>query len=336
MIPQFSYVRPQTLKEAFKHLETESVRLHAGGTDLLGCLHDQIFAASKVVSLSALDDLRALSRRSDGGYRLGALLPIAELAAHEDIQQQFPALSQAAAAVASPQLRQQGTLGGNLCQKPRCWYYRGEFDCLRKGGPTCYAYKGQSQFHCVLGGSGCYIVHPSDTACALVALDAQVEIQGPGGKRTVAVEDFHVLPEDDFLKETVLDDQEILTAVLLPAPAQGQRSSYRKVRARQSWDFAVAGCALALTFEGDRVHQARIALSGAAPVPWRAKEAETELTDRPLTADTAANAAAAAMAKAKPLKHNGYKIELFKGLIEEELLKLTAMDYPNSSPLSIR
>ncbi len=323
MIPQFSYVRPQTLKEAFKHLDAESVRLHAGGTDLLGCLHDQVFSASKVISLSALNDLGGISRKSNGSYRLGALLPVAELAAHEDIQRQFPALSQAAASVASPQLRQQGTLGGNLCQKPRCWYYRGEFDCLRKGGPTCYAYKGQNQFHCVLGGSGCYIVHPSDTACALVALNAQVEIQSPGGKRTVAAEDFHVLPEDDFLKETVLEDQEILTAVMLPAPPQGQRSSYRKVRARQSWDFAVAGCALALTFEGDRVRQARIALSGAAPVPWRVQEAEAELTDRPLNADTAAKAAAAAMAKAKPLEHNGYKIELFKGLIEEELLKLT-------------
>lgn len=324
MIPQFSYVRPQTLKETYKHLDSGSVRLHAGGTDLLGCLHDQIFSASKVVSLSALNDLGGLSRKSNGGYRLGALLSVAELAAHEDIQKQFSALSQAAASVASPQLRQQGTLGGNLCQKPRCWYYRGEFDCLRKGGPTCYAYKGQNQFHCVLGGSACYIVHPSDTACALVALDAKVEIQGPGGKRTVAVEDFHVLPEDDPLKETVLEDKEILTAVLLPAPPQGQRSSYRKVRARQSWDFAVAGCSLALTFEGDRVRRARIALSGAAPVPWRAKEAEAELTDRPLNADTAAKAAAAAMAEAKPLEHNGYKIELFKGLIEEELLKLTA------------
>jgi xanthine dehydrogenase YagS FAD-binding subunit len=324
MIPQFSYVRPQTLKETFKHLDAEGARLHAGGTDLLGCLHDQVFSASKIVSLSALSDLGGLSRKSNGGYRLGTLLPVAELAAHEDIQKSFPALSQAAASVASPQLRQQGTLGGNLCQKPRCWYYRGEFDCLRKGGATCYAYKGQNQFHCILAGSGCYIVHPSDTACALVALDAQVEIQGPGGKRTVAAEDFHVLPEDDFLKETVLDDQEILTAVLLPAPPQGQRSSYRKVRARQSWDFAVAGCALALTFEGDRVRRARIALSGAAPVPWRAQEAEAELKDRPLNADTAAKAAAAAMAKAEPLEHNGYKIELFKGLIEEELLKLTA------------
>jgi xanthine dehydrogenase YagS FAD-binding subunit len=229
---------------------------------------------------------------------------------------------QAAAAVASPQLRHQGTLGGNLGQKPRCWYYRGEFDCLRKGGPKCYAVAGQNQFHCILGGSGCFIVHPSDTAAALVALDARVEIVGPKGKRTLALEQFHVPPKTDPRRETVLEAGELVSAVLLPAPG-GRRSSYRKVRARQSWDFAVAGVALALQLEGSRVREARVVLSGAAPIPWRSRPAEAALTGRTLDAQSAREAAAAAMSEARPLAHNGYKLPMFQGLIEEELLKLS-------------
>ena len=322
MISPVTYTRPETLKDAIKQLGTQDARLHAGGTDLLGCLHDHVFAAGRLVSLSALGDLRGIGRTGDGGRRLGALTTITKVAQHPDLRNHYPALPQAAVEVASPQLRHQGTLGGNLCQKPRCWYYRGEFDCLRKGGPKCYAFKGQNQFHCVLGGAGCYIVHPSDTAPALLALDAQLEVVGPRGKRTLPLEGFHVLPKDDPRQETVLARDEGLTAVLLPPPREGQRSSYRKVRARQSWDFAVAGCALALTFEGGKVADARVALSGAAPVPWRAKDAEAELTGKDLNSAIAARAAAAAMAEARPLEHNAYKIPLFKGLIEEELLKL--------------
>jgi xanthine dehydrogenase YagS FAD-binding subunit len=219
-------------------------------------------------------------------------------------------------------LRNQGTLGGNLCQKPRCWYYRGEFDCLRKGGAKCYAVAGQNQFHCLLGGSGCFIVHPSDPAAALLALDARVEIVGPGGRRTVAVEEFHVPPKEDPRRETFLEQGEIVTAVLLPPPPAGMRSSYRKVRSRQSWDFAVAGVALALQMDGDIVRNGRVVLTGAAPVPWRSKAAEESLLGKTLDFRSARAAAEAAMAEARPLAHNGYKVPLFKGLIEEELLKL--------------
>ncbi len=143
--------------------------------------------------------------------------------------------------MASPQLRNQGTIGGNLCQKPRCWYYRGEFHCLRKGGDLCYAAGGENLFHCIFGGDMCYIVHPSDTAPALVAFDAKVRIAGPGGDRTVPLESFHVPPGRDIQKETVLEPDEIVTEVLLPPPPPGLKSSYRKVRTRRSWDFALAG-----------------------------------------------------------------------------------------------
>ncbi len=221
--------------------------------------------------------------------------------------------------VASPQLRNQGTIGGNLCQKPRCWYYRGEFLCLRKGGETCFAISGENQYHCILGGDGCYIVHPSDTAPALIALDAKLQIARSNGTRTVAVEEFFMPPGRDPKRETILEPGEIVTEILLPAPPKGLRSSYRKVRARRSWDFALASVALALTMSGKKVASARVVLGGAAPVPWRAREAEEVITGKQLDAATITKAAEAAISKAQPLDQNKYKLSLFRGLIEEQL-----------------
>jgi xanthine dehydrogenase YagS FAD-binding subunit len=234
----------------------------------------------------------------------------------------YPVLSQAASEVASPQLRNQGTIGGNICQKPRCWYYRGEFHCLRKGGTTCYALAGESQYHCILGGHGCYIVHPSDTAPALLALGATIHIAGPRGTRSIPIEELHVPPRTDPQRETVLEPNEIVTAIELPRPPAGLRSSYRKVQARGSWDFALAGIALALTFSGNRVTGGRAVLSGAAPVPWRSREIEGAISGQAITQEVAAAAAAAAVADALPLKRNGYKVPLFRGVIEEELLAI--------------
>jgi xanthine dehydrogenase YagS FAD-binding subunit len=193
---------------------------------------------------------------------------------------------------------------------------------LRKGGTTCYALAGESQYHCILGGYRCYIVHPSDTAPALAALNATVHIAGPTGSRTVPLEEFHVPPRDDPQRETVLRGGEIVTEIALPPPPAGLRSSYRKVRARGSWDFALAGVALALAFEGDQVVGGRIILSGAAPVPWRSREAENVVIGHRIDATTARQAAAAAMQDAAALKRNAYKIALFEGVIEEQLLAI--------------
>lgn len=321
MLPRFTYVRATSLEDAFTHLSADGARLHAGGSDLLGCLRDEVFDCPKVVSIAGIDELRGITP-ANGGVRIGSLTKIAEIARNPLIHDSYRGLAQAASLVASPQLRNQGTIGGNICQKPRCWYYRGEFHCLRKGGSTCYALAGESQFHCILGGYGCYIVHPSDTAPALVALGATVHIAGPRGRRSVPVEEFHVAPRDNPQRETVLEPNEIVTAIELPPPAPGLRSSYRKVRARRSWDFALAGVALALTFSGDQVTGGRVVLSGAAPVPWRSREAEDVIMGKAIDVGLAAQAAAAAMNEATPLKRNGYKIPLFKGLIEEQLLHL--------------
>jgi xanthine dehydrogenase YagS FAD-binding subunit len=319
----FAYVRPKTIQEAIKHLSSDGVRIHAGGTDLLGCLRDEIFGAKKIVSISHFKDLQGIRITKERGLRIGALTTIREVANDKVIQKRYPALAKGASEVASPQLRNQGTIGGNICQKPRCWYYRGEFHCLRKGGERCYAYDGENHFHCILGSGGiCYIVHPSDTAPALLAYEAIAQVVGPKGTRRVPLQEFHVLPSQDVRKETVLKPNEIVTEILLPPPVQRLRSSYRKVRVRQSWDFALAGVALALQFKGERVEKARVVLSGAAPIPWRSREVEEAIIGNRLDNDTISEAAEAAVKNAEPLKHNAYKIPLFRGAIEEELSKI--------------
>ena len=321
MFPNFDYVRARSLDDAVRRSAADGARVMAGGSDLLGCLRDGIEPARKLVSLAGLDDLKSIRERG-GGLEIGALVPIARLAADPRVGGAYPVLAQAAGAVASPQLRNQGTLGGNLCQKPRCWYYRGEFPCVRRGGAFCSAQDGQNHFHCILGGDACVYVHPSDTAPALVALDAEVEVAGPDGRRTVAAGDFHVLPADDPTRETVLEAGEIVTAVRVPAPPAGARSAYRKVRTRGAWDFAVVGTALALVLDGGTVTRARIVLAGVAPVPWRSRAAEAELEGKALDGDAARRAAEAALADAAPLEHNAAKVDMARGVLETELLKL--------------
>jgi len=319
MLNPFSYVRAESLGDAFRHLASDGAVVHAGGTDLLGCLRDQVFSAGKVVSISGVKGLRGVTKGKDGGLRIGALTTITDIALNADIRKQYSGLARAASEVASPQLRNQGTLGGNLCQKPRCWYYRGEFHCIRKGGNQCFAVNGENAFHCIFGGADCFIVHPSDTAPALVSLEARLHLEGPKGKRVVPADGFFLLPDFDPTRETVLGPGEIVTHVELPASPPGLKSSYRKVRARRSWDFALAGVALALVFQGDRVAKARVFLSGAAPVPWRAKEVEAVITGQKLTPEVIQKAAEVSVQRAKPMEQNAYKIPLFRAIIEEEL-----------------
>ncbi len=185
MLPAFAYVRPASLGEALAQLQAAGAHAHAGGTDLLGCLRDGVMKADTVVSLGRIGGLRGITAGPDGGLRIGALATVAEVAAHPIVRETYVALAQAASLVGSPQLRNQGTVGGNLCQRPRCWYFRGGYDCLRKGGDACYAMDGENHYHAIFGGFGCYVVHPSDLAPALVALDGRVRIAGPKGARTV-------------------------------------------------------------------------------------------------------------------------------------------------------
>ena len=324
MLPSIAFTRPTTLDDATQKLAGRGARAHAGGTDLIGCLHDRVFGADTVVSLSAIPDLAGIRETSDGGLRIGAMTTVQDVADHPRVRTRARALADAASVVASPQLRAQGTLGGNLCQKPRCWYYRGEFHCLRKGGDTCFAFEGQNQFHCIFAGDACYIVHPSDTAPALIALGAAVRIVGRGTSRVLEVEKLHVPPSEDPRREVRLDPGEVITEIAIPAPPAGLRSSYRKVRTRASWDFALAGVALALEMDARTVRSARVVLSGVAPVPWRVPAVEEVLTGSTLDEDTIERAAAAAVEGAEPLTHNAYKVALVRGLLVDELERAAA------------
>jgi xanthine dehydrogenase YagS FAD-binding subunit len=322
MLPNFGYVRPRNLADALRALAAPGARVQAGGTDLLGCLRDGVFAADTLVSLSGVPDLRGIRRALDGGLAIGAMTTLSEVAAHPDIVAHYPTLAQGAAAAASPQLRNQGTIGGNICQRPRCWYFRGDFHCARKGGEKCFAVEGENQFHCIFGGDVCFIVHPSDTAPALVALEAVVRIAGPDGARSVPAEKFFILPSTDYTRENVLANGEVVTEIVLPPQPRGTRGTYRKVRARGSWDFALTGAAVAVTITGGSVERARIVLSGVAPAPWRVPEAERAIVGKRITARTSSSAAAAAVRGAQPLPENGYKVELLRGTVEEALLAL--------------
>jgi xanthine dehydrogenase YagS FAD-binding subunit len=322
MLGQFSYKRATSIKEAVDASSRPGARIHAGGTDLLGCLRDGVFTASTVVSISGLKELKGIGARPGGGLRIGALATLTEVAENKQVLVGYPVLAQAAAAAASPQLRNQGSIGGNICQRPRCWYFRGDFNCLRKGGPECFAVVGENEFHCIFGGAPCFIVHPSDAAPALVALDAKVTITGPKGVRTIPISSFFVLPKVNVQKENVLVPGEVVTEILLDPPQAGAHSKYRKVRERGAFDFAMAGAAIVVTLSGGKVGTARVVLSGVAPIPWRSPEAEKALVGKSLDAATAAAAAEAAVKDATALPKNEYKIPLVRGVLEETLTAL--------------
>lgn len=319
MLPSFEYTRPHSLSQALTQLASPGAHAHAGGTDLLGCLRDNVFAAKRVVSLGHLEELRGVRPTSDGGLRIGALTTIAEIASHDVVKERYSALALAASLVASPQLRNQGTIGGNLCQRPRCWYFRGDYHCSRKGGDTCYAIAGDSRYHAIFGGAGCFVVHPSDTAPALIALGANIRVQGARGNRLVPADQFFVGPDHDITRETVLNVGEIVTEILLPIPRSGTKSTYRKVRARGAWDFALAGAAVALTTKDGQIETARIVLSGVAPIPWRVPAAEQALIGHAADASVITAAAEAAVLRADPMTDNTYKVALVRGVVAEAI-----------------
>ena len=322
MLSKFEFVKPGSINEAIRELTGGEARIHSGGSDLVGCLRDEVFSADKVVSLSGIDGLRGIKQTADGGVAIGAMTNIVDIVENEMIANMYPAFSAAAKVIASPQLRNQGTLGGNICQRPRCWYYRGDFDCAKKGGDLCYAFAGENTYHAILGGDPCFIVHPSDSAPALIAHRAKAKIAGPNGERTIPMEEFFVLPEDDLYRENVLKPNEILVEVQLPAPGSGIRGTYNKIRTRESWDFAIVSATAVVQMDGNTVRQARLVLGGVAPKPWRVPNAEKELIGKTLTEANAAAVAEIALEGASPLEHNEYKIPMAKGALIDALLEL--------------
>jgi xanthine dehydrogenase YagS FAD-binding subunit len=330
----FDLVMPTSLDQALEALPSKpgawsEARVLAGGQDLIPELVDYVTEADALVSLDALDELRGV-QRVETALEIGALVRLAELEDDPPAGDELRALREAVAVVASPQIRSAATVGGNLCQRPRCWYYRNEETvCLKKGGTECFAYGGRNKYSAILGGGPSYIVHPSDLAPALVALDAEVTLvkgaKRARSERTVKLEDFYTLPADsDVTRETVLAPNEVLTRVRVPLRGSGWRSTYLKFRERSSFDFALSAVALALKVESGKIADARLVLGGVAPKPWRCHSAEKLLVGRAVDDETARAAGEEALAHAEPLAENGYKVPLTKGLIVKALRALRA------------
>ena len=320
----FEFVAARDAADAGKMLAdgAESARVIAGGTDLLGDLKEGVISPARLVSLAGIARLRGIEA-GDESARIAAMTTLSEVATHPHIRANYAALAQAATSVATPQIRNVGTLGGNLCQRPRCWYYRSPmFDCRKKGGSACFAHNGMNKFHAIFGGVVCPAVHPSDTAVALVALDADIELAASEGERVLAAENFFAPPEADVQTENVLRANEIVAAVRLPTPAAGLRSVYLKAKERQAMDFALASVALAAIVRGDGIELARIALGGGAPVPYRARAAEDALTGMRMRDVDANDIGRLAVRDAEPLRDNGYKVRLTAGLVARAIRTL--------------
>ena len=319
----FSYSRPATLREAATLLERErgKVALIAGGTDLLGELKDKLAAPARLVTIRHLKDLQGI-RPARGGLSIGAATLLADVVESTAVQQQAPLLAMAAGKVGTPQIRNMGTIGGNLCQRPRCWYYRNNYPCFKHGGTVCFSATGENDYHAILEGGPSFIVHPSDTAPALVALGATVRIATRGRERTVPISQFFVTPRQDPRRENILLPDEIVTAIEVPNAPAGSAAVYVKEMVREVWDFALCSVAALVTVRNGVVQEARIVLGGVAPIPYRALKAEAAITGRPLDDASASAAGAAAVDGARPLAKNGYKVPLTQAVVKRALLSL--------------
>lgn len=322
----FTYTNPATIDELIMVLAENGseTRALAGGTDLLPLMKADIFAPEQLVNLKRLAGLSSIIEKTPTGMTLGALTTLSEIEHHPLIRQHYPALAEAASLAATPQLRNMATIGGNLLQRPRCWYFRNSLvDCWLKGSSECQAADGENQLHALFGGSPCVAVHPSDLAPVLVALGAELRLRSAEGERIMPLTDFFAVPEPERRTETVLKSDELLLEIRLPDLAGGMRSTYLKAMDRKVWAFALAGVAVALRLEAGRICDARVVLSGVAPIPWRAMPAEQLLNGATPCTELFEQAADSALRGAVPLAQNGYKIQLVRALLQRALAALT-------------
>jgi xanthine dehydrogenase YagS FAD-binding subunit len=312
---RFEYATPATIDQAIASMKPDAA-FKAGGIDLLDRMKEGLARPSRLVDLHGIGDLRGI-KLDDTALTIGATTTLAELASHAAVRERFAALAEAAASAANPQIRNVATCGGNLLQRPRCWYFRTtEFKCLKKGGATCFAQKGENKYHAIFGGGPSFIVHPSTLATALVALGARIRTH----KREITLADFFTLPSADYEKENVLADGEILTHIVVPpSPA---RTGFLAIKERQVYDWPLAEVAVALQLDGGRCKMASIVLGAAAPIPWRARKAEQALLGKPITDEAARAAGRSAVEGAQPLRQNGYKIPLFEATVARAVLRV--------------
>ena len=306
---------------------TNAVILKAGGIDVLDLMKEGLLSPSRVVNLRDIPELGRIVEEADGTLRVGSMVTLAQLAQHPLIRTRYSALAQAAGQSASPQIRQVATIGGNLLQRPRCWYFRSlHHRCLRKGGEACFAFTGENQYHAVFGQNGCAIVHPSTAATVLVAFNAKAElVNAQGNRRVIALETFFLTPDKDSRRENNLKPGEILTSVVLPESMHGVRSSYLRQGELDSFDWPIAEVVAVVELDAVGVcRQASVVLGAAAPVPYRAKKAESALIGKRISDEIARRAANAAVSDAAPLSENAYKLPVFEALVRRALLSATS------------
>jgi xanthine dehydrogenase YagS FAD-binding subunit len=325
-VKAFSNANPRDVRQAAMVLqqaraEGRRAAIAGGGSDLLGLIKEQLISPDVVVNLKSVrgnDQVAA----SGGQITIGGSTTLDALSRHPVIREQYSVLAEAAASVGTPQIRNVATLAGNLCQRPWCWYFRNGFPCLKNGGSTCFAATGENQFHAIFGGGPSHIVHPSDTAPALVALGATFRLVSPAGERDIPAAQFFTLPRLNPARENVLAEDEVLAQIVLPAASGSTRSAYNKVLDREAWTHAVVSAAIVLEMNGDVCRRARIVLGGVAPVPWALPKVDAMLAGQRITRELAARAADAALAGATPLAKNQYKVPLTKAIVRRTLIAL--------------
>ncbi len=321
----FKYLQPKTLDEAgsFLRKNNKTALPFAGGTDLLGMMKDYLESPENVVNLKSIPGLTKIEFHEGSGLEIGSLVSLVEIAENKLINEKYTILAQAAKDIASPQFRNIATLGGNLCQRPRCFYFRGDFHCIRKGGDICYAVDGQNKYHCIAGGGPCYIVHPSDTAVALLALNAEVSIYANGKSRRIPLKEFFILPEKNHTKENILEPGEIVEKIFVPVLPKGTVSRYIKIMEREVWDFALVSIGAVVTKNNGRISNGRIAFGGVAPVPWEIESLNEKLNGFTPNESNITELSKDIFKSAFTLEHNAYKVPLARNLLKRILTDLS-------------
>jgi xanthine dehydrogenase YagS FAD-binding subunit len=326
-VKAFAYVNPANEKDAVAAMKTDGVAMPlAGGQDLLARMKDYIDSPDRVVNVkNALD--ATIAAMPDGGLKIGAAVRIVDLEENAQVKRLYPAVITAAEQIGTPQIRNSGTVGGNINQRPRCWYFRNEeFVCFKKGGSRCFAVDGENQYHAIFGNEGpSHIVHPSSLAVPFVAYGAKFRVVGPNGEKEIPAAEYFTLPTmQNVLKENVLGDEDLFTHVVLPAPGS-VKSGHYEVRYKASHDWPLAFTTVVLTMNGNTIQSARVVLGAVAPVPWRSQDAERALAGKPLNEQTAAEAGEAAVRAAKPLSGNAYKIQITKTAVKRAVMNAAGL-----------
>jgi xanthine dehydrogenase YagS FAD-binding subunit len=321
-MPVFELYQPASIDDAIKLLDKHGADalVLAGGLDSMDWLKDRLKKPSVVVDLGQIAELKGV-KELNGGIEIGAMTPLTQVVKNPIVREKFSLMMEAAELVASPQIRNQGTIGGNVSQDTRCWYYRGGWNCYRAGGNICYADTptAVNREHAIFDANRCVAVNPSDTAPALVALDASMVIRGPKGERVVPAEEYWLGPGIDITKMNILQPNELLVAIRIPATMAGAQFYFEKVRDRQVWDFPLVNVAAAIVYNGGKIEKARLVCNAVAATPKRLTAVETAIIGKPRNEETADMAGKLAVEGAQTLRHNGYKVPLMRNLVKRAI-----------------